>query len=161
LAADGVGCGEVDAGFEGAAARNGICGGVRLPSSSRFRLSGAAPAVAGLVTRGGSLARRSSSGSMRSSPESSSGPDVGPDAAAAAGAAGGAPTLSPARSSLDASASRGISMGRSGRGSGSGRDLGSIMCGGELRQSRRRSCNGRASKPTRRLTDRSAVVLES
>jgi hypothetical protein len=161
LAADGVGCGDIDAGFEGAADRNGICGGVRVLSPSRLRLSEAALTAAGLVTCGGSLARRSSSGSMRSSPEASSGLGVGPDAAAGGGAAGGTPTLSPARGSLDPSASRGISTGRSGRGSGSGRDLGSIMYGGELRQSRRRSCNERASKPTRRLTDRSASLLES
>jgi hypothetical protein len=157
LAADGVGCGDVDAGFEGVAGRNGICGGVRVPSLSRLRFSEAALTAAGLVTCGGSLARRSSSGSMRSSPEASPGPDVG----AGDGAAGVAPTLSPARGSLHASASRGISTGRSGRGSRSERDLGSIMYGGELRQSRRRSCNERASKPTRRLTDRSASLLES
>jgi hypothetical protein len=162
LVAAGVGCGEIDAGLGGTAGRTGICGGVRVLSPSRLRISEGALAAAGLVICGGSLARRSSSGSMRSSPspEAPTGPDGAPDAAAGAGAAEGAPTPSLAHGSLNASPSRGVSTGRSGSGSGRGRDLGSIMYEGDLRQSRRRSCNVRASKPTRRLTDRSARVFD-
>jgi hypothetical protein len=129
FAADGVDCGEVGAGFGGVAARTGICGGVRLLSPSRLRISEGALVAAGPVISGGSLARRSISGSMRSSPSSKAptGPDGAPDAAGGAGIAEGAPTLSPPDGSLNASPSRGVSTGRSGSGSGSGRDLGSIM----------------------------------
>jgi hypothetical protein len=161
--ADGVGCEDFGAGPDAGPGRSGVREGAFVLSLSRSQVSEAALAAVGFGGCGGSLASRSSSGSMRSSVRSPPGAARGPgfDADAGDAAAGGAPALSPADGSLNAKASRGVSTGRSGSGSGSGRDLGSIMCGSDLRQSRRRSCNGRASKPTCRLTDRRVPVLES
>ena len=111
------------------AGRSGVREGAFVLSHSRARVSGAALAAVGLGGCGGSLASRSSSGSMRSSvrspPRAVTGPGFDADDAAAAG---GAPALSPADGSLNAKASRGVSTGRSGSGSCVD-DLGSNMCG--------------------------------
>jgi hypothetical protein len=161
LTADGADCDDFGAGPGVGAARSGLRAGVFVLSLWRSPVLEGALVATGLGGCGGSLASRSSSGSMRSSVMSSVGPvpDAGFDAGAAA--ADGAPALSPVCGSLNANASRGASTGRSGSASGSGRDLGSIMYGSELRQSRGRSCNGRAGKPTCRLTERGVPVLES
>jgi len=132
-------------------------------STGRFGLAGAPAGLAG-AGRGGckcSLARSSFSGSMRSSEADSPGRDP-----ADCGSPAAADVVSPptARDSLDGNASRGVSTGRSGRsgsGSGSGRDLESIMCEYDLRQTRPRSCNGGRRKPTCPLTDRTRPFRES
>jgi hypothetical protein len=161
LTADGADCDDFGAGPDVGAGRSGLRAGAFVLSILRSTVSEGALVATGLGGCCGSLASRSSSGSMRSSVVSSAGPsaDAGFDAGAAA--ARDAPALSPVCGSLNANASRGASTGRSGSGSGSGRDLGSIMYGSELRQSRGRSCNERAGKPTCRLTDRGVPILES
>src|SRR5579885_747749 len=127
--------------------------------------------AADLGGRGGSPARRIFSGSTSSYAGACAG---------CGGPADGACARPPARGSSSASVSRGASTGRSAKAypedfpellrsrerisgdsspvasglkGGSGRDLGSIMYECDLRQSRRRSCNERAAKPTCRLTD--------
>jgi hypothetical protein len=153
LTADGADCDDLGAGPDVGAGRSGFRAGAFVLSILRSTVSEGALVATGLGGCGGSLASRSSSGSMRSSVMSSAGPspDAGLDAGAAA--AGDAPALSPVCGSLNANASRGASTGRSGSGSGSGRDLGSIMYGSELRQSRGRilqRARGQANLPAHR-----------
>jgi diguanylate cyclase (GGDEF)-like protein len=144
-----------DAVFEARAGREGF------PGLLAFGAGGV-----GLGGCGGSLARRSFSGSMRSSSGAS------PLGAAAGAAVGGTLERSPAGGSLGASASRGASTGKSGRGSGngsaSGRDLESIISGCDLRQDHdpatRRAASQRAgsqietSPSSNRDPDRNSAV---
>ncbi len=147
-ASDGAGCGDFCAGTETGAGFPGIRGGVGVPSRARSGISAAVLTAAGLRGCGGSLASRSSSGSMRSSACASPSPCVGSDFGA--GTTGDAPALSPVCGSLNANASRGVSTGRSGSGSGSGRDLGSIMYAGDSGNPDDDPATGaRASQPAR------------
>ena len=115
LEADGTAAG-AEAAFEARIGRGGFPGTLALG--------------AGLGGCGGSLARRSFSGSMRSS--------SGACPWGAAAGAGSERPLARGGCSLGASASSGASTGKSGRGSGSGsgsgRDLESIVFGWDLRQ---------------------------
>jgi hypothetical protein len=154
-------------GPSGVADRGGAPGRFRAAPLSRPRVSDVTlAAAAGFGACRRSPASRIFSGSTSSSDDASAGDgDVGAE---------GAPVPPPVRGSLGGSASKGVSTGRSASGYpgplslGAAafmgeveRDLGSIMYECDLRQSRRRSCNGRAIKPTCRLTDRDSPLPES